>query len=96
MSVALWTDDLLGSASCGIDTNYTNLAQDLLASIDRGAVLRAIDVGGGWPMHYGQEVDPYPPAARFGEAIRGGLEASGMLQPGIEIITEPGRALVQA
>jgi len=62
--------------------------------IDRGAVLRAIDVGGGWPMHYGQEVDPYPPAARFGEAIRGGLEASGMLQPGIEIITEPGRALV--
>jgi len=62
--------------------------------IDRGARLRAIDVGGGWPMHYGQEVDAYPPAARFGEAIREGLEASGMLRPEIQIITEPGRALV--
>jgi diaminopimelate decarboxylase len=62
--------------------------------IDHGARLRAIDVGGGWPMHYGQEVDPYPPAAAFGQAIRQGLEASDMLRPGIEIITEPGRALV--
>jgi diaminopimelate decarboxylase len=62
--------------------------------VDHGARLRAIDVGGGWPMHYGQEVDPYPPAVAFGEAIRQGLEASGMLRPDIEIITEPGRALV--
>jgi diaminopimelate decarboxylase len=62
--------------------------------IDRGATLRSIDVGGGWPMHYGQEVDAYPPAATFGDAIRDGLEASGMLRPEIEIITEPGRALV--
>ena len=45
-------------------------------------------------MHYGQEVDAYPPAARFGEAIREGLEDSGMLRPEVEIITEPGRALV--
>ncbi len=62
--------------------------------LDRGAELHAIDVGGGWPMHYGQEVDPYPPAEVFGEAIREGLEASGMLRPDIEIITEPGRAIV--
>jgi diaminopimelate decarboxylase len=62
--------------------------------IQQGATLRAIDVGGGWPMHYGQEVDAYPPAATFGEAIRQGLAASGMLRPDIEIITEPGRALV--
>lgn len=62
--------------------------------IERGARLRAIDVGGGWPMHYGQEVDPYPSASAFGDAIREGLEASGMLRPGIEIVTEPGRALV--
>jgi diaminopimelate decarboxylase len=62
--------------------------------IDRGATLRAIDVGGGWPMHYGQEVDAYPPAHVFGAAIREGLEASGMLRPELEIITEPGRALV--
>jgi diaminopimelate decarboxylase len=62
--------------------------------IERGAALRAIDVGGGWPMHYGQEIDPYPPASTFGKAIREGLEAAGVLRPGIEIITEPGRALV--
>lgn len=62
--------------------------------IDRGARLRAIDVGGGWPMHYGQELDPYPSPNAFGEAIRQGLQAAGLLRPGIEIITEPGRALV--
>ena len=62
--------------------------------IDEGANLRAIDVGGGWPMHYGKEVDPYPPARVFGEAIREGLEAAKVLRPEIEIITEPGRALV--
>jgi diaminopimelate decarboxylase len=62
--------------------------------IDQGATLHAIDVGGGWPMHYGQEVDAYPPPDTFGRAIREGLEDSGMLRPEIEIITEPGRALV--
>jgi diaminopimelate decarboxylase len=62
--------------------------------IEQGASLRAIDVGGGWPMHYGQEVDRFPPAETFGKAIREGLQAAGMLRPGIEIITEPGRALV--
>ena len=62
--------------------------------IEKGARLRAVDVGGGWPMHYGQEVDPYPAASAFGNAIREGLEAADMLRPGIEIITEPGRALV--
>jgi diaminopimelate decarboxylase len=62
--------------------------------VEQGATLRAIDVGGGWPMHYGQEVDAYPPTAAFGDAIRQGLEASGVLRPEIQIITEPGRALV--
>ena len=62
--------------------------------LDRGAKLRAIDIGGGWPMHYGQEVDPYPPPTVFGEAIREGLEAAGMLRRDIEVITEPGRAIV--
>jgi diaminopimelate decarboxylase len=62
--------------------------------LDRNAKLRSIDVGGGWPMHYGQEVDPYPPTKAFGDAIREGLEAAGMLQPDIEIVTEPGRAIV--
>jgi diaminopimelate decarboxylase len=62
--------------------------------LDQGARLRAIDVGGGWPMHYGQEEDPYPAPEAFGQAIREGLEASGILESGIEIITEPGRAIV--
>lgn len=62
--------------------------------IAAGATLRAIDVGGGWPMHYGHETDPYPSPLAFGDAIRSGLEASGMLRPDIRIITEPGRALV--
>lgn len=62
--------------------------------MEQGARLRAIDVGGGWPMHYGQEEDPYPPAQAFGDAIRQGLESADVLRPDIEIITEPGRALV--
>jgi diaminopimelate decarboxylase len=62
--------------------------------VDEGAELRALDVGGGWPMHYGNEERPYPPAQAFGDAIRDGLEAAGMLRPDIEIVTEPGRALV--
>ncbi len=62
--------------------------------VEAGAPLRTVDVGGGWPMHYGQEVDPYPSPAAFGDAIREGLETSGMLRPDIEIITEPGRAIV--
>jgi diaminopimelate decarboxylase len=45
-------------------------------------------------MHYGQEDDPYPPAQAFGDAIRDGLDSAGMLRPDIEIVTEPGRALV--
>ena len=62
--------------------------------LEQGAPLRAIDVGGGWPMHYGKEVDPYPPARVFGDAIAEGLRAADVLRPDIEIITEPGRALV--
>lgn len=45
-------------------------------------------------MHYGREQDPYPPARAFGDAIREGLEAADVLRPEIEIITEPGRAIV--
>ena len=68
-----------------------NFAQTCLA---QGAPLRAVDVGGGWPLPYGNEENPYPPHEAFGEAIRAGLEQSGMLRPDIEIVTEPGRAIV--
>jgi diaminopimelate decarboxylase len=68
-----------------------NFAQTCLA---QGAPLRALDVGGGWPLPYGNEEKPYPPHQAFGDAIREGLEQSGMLRPDIEIVTEPGRAIV--
>lgn len=62
--------------------------------IDEGAELRAIDVGGGWSLSYGHEKLPYPPPEAYGAAIREGLEASGALSLGLDVITEPGRFLV--
>ncbi len=57
-----------------------------------GASLRSLDVGGGWPMHYGCEAAPYPPPLEFGRAIAAGLRQSGATE--FDLITEPGRALV--
>ena len=56
--------------------------------------MRAIDVGGGWSLDYGHEDTPYPPPEAYGAAIRDGLESSGALALGLEIVTEPGRSLV--
>ncbi|MFT5218990.1 MAG: hypothetical protein ACI87H_001126 [Gammaproteobacteria bacterium] len=39
MTVAMWTDDTANSGSWGIDTNYNNPAQSLLASVERSGVL---------------------------------------------------------
>ena len=39
MNIAMWTDDVLGSASCGIDPNYDYASVSLDASIDRNGVL---------------------------------------------------------
>jgi diaminopimelate decarboxylase len=57
-----------------------------------GAALTSIDVGGGWPVAYGHETKPYPPAREFAAAIRRGLEASETTD--LDVLTEPGRALV--
>lgn len=57
-----------------------------------GAPITSLDVGGGWPLAYGHEETPYPPAAAFAAAIRAGLEASGTTD--LDLVTEPGRALV--
>lgn len=61
---------------------------------EAGAPIRSIDVGGGWPMAYGDEKAPYPPHSVFGDAIRAGLAEGGATDLDLEVITEPGRALV--
>jgi diaminopimelate decarboxylase len=62
--------------------------------LDAGHPLSFIDVGGGWPIRYGDETADFPTAAAFGEAIRRGLEASGLGTDTLELLTEPGRYLV--
>ncbi|MCB9592041.1 MAG: diaminopimelate decarboxylase [Sandaracinaceae bacterium] len=59
-----------------------------------GAQLRSIDAGGGWPIRYGDEELDYAPWAAFGAAITAGLRTSGADALGLELIVEPGRALV--
>lgn len=62
--------------------------------IEKGARFESLDVGGGWPLAYGDEREAYPPPSAFGDAIRRGLEASGVLRHNLLILTEPGRSLV--
>lgn len=59
-----------------------------------GANVRTLDAGGGFPIPYGNEEAPYPKPAAFGEAIRQGLADAGATDAGLEIVVEPGRALV--
>lgn len=62
--------------------------------VEAGAPLRSIDVGGGWPIAYGDEDHAPADWAVFGEAIREGLRESGAAALELETIVEPGRALV--
>lgn len=62
--------------------------------LDRGVPLRSIDVGGGWSLTYGHEEHPYPALAEYGRAIEEGLRETGVLDRGLVVTTEPGRALV--
>ncbi|MDH5493881.1 MAG: diaminopimelate decarboxylase, partial [Myxococcales bacterium] len=62
--------------------------------LEAGATLRSVDVGGGWPMPYGDEARPFPSEQALGEAIQRGLRAADLDEFGLEVITEPGRALV--
>jgi diaminopimelate decarboxylase len=59
-----------------------------------GAPIRSLDAGGGWPIGYGHETDAFPSPALFGEALRAGLIEGGAAELGLEILVEPGRALV--
>ncbi len=64
-----------------------------------GHAVRMLDVGGGWPIAYGDEDAAFPSYARIGESIRAGLSRAGMLvdralADGVLLTIEPGRALV--
>ncbi|MDQ3036692.1 MAG: diaminopimelate decarboxylase [Myxococcota bacterium] len=61
---------------------------------DAGAPIRAIDAGGGWPIHYGDEDVPFAPWEAFGEAIRRGIVRGGAAELDLDVVVEPGRALV--
>lgn len=93
VGVACHIGSQLGSAT-PLEEAVTLLGRFALTCRDLGAPIREIDVGGGWPLDYGHEAVPYPGADVFGQAIRRGLEASGALALGAELITEPGRSLV--
>lgn len=75
-----------------LEEAVTLLGQFALECRRAGAPITSIDVGGGWPLAYGHESRPYPSAREFAAAIRRGLEASETLD--LEVVTEPGRALV--
>lgn len=62
--------------------------------VEAGAPLRSIDAGGGWPIRYGDEDDEHPPWPEIGQAVRDGLARSGADALGLELIVEPGRALI--
>jgi diaminopimelate decarboxylase len=59
-----------------------------------GAPLRTLDAGGGWPIAYGHEEREPESHASFGKAIRAALVRAGADELGLELIVEPGRAVV--
>lgn len=58
-----------------------------------GAPITRIDVGGGWPVAYGDEDEAFPPFSALGAAIGRGL-ALAHAPPDMALVVEPGRALV--
>lgn len=69
-------------------------ASFVLECIDAGALVQAIDAGGGWPVRYGDEKSPHAPRAHFGEAIREGIRRAGAAELELEVVVELGRTLV--
>lgn len=70
------------------------LGRFALECVAAGAELRSIDAGGGFPIAYGDEELGYAPWSDFGAAITEGLARSDAHELGLELIVEPGRALV--
>jgi diaminopimelate decarboxylase len=84
---------LIGATSAVRDAVHAvaQLAREMKA---QGAPLRTLDAGGGWPIAYGSEDRDPEPYAAFGQAIRDGLSAAGADALGLDVLVEPGRALV--
>lgn len=91
--VACHIGSQLGSAAPMADA-VAILAAFAVECARAGARLRTIDVGGGWPIRYGDEDREPPPWRAFGAAIAEGLARGGASAYGLELIVEPGRALV--
>lgn len=71
----------------------------LLACRALGLSPSLLDVGGGWPIAYGDEDAAFPSHAQLAGAIREGLARADLLKgealsPGLVLTIEPGRALV--
>lgn len=72
------------SALCG-------LAEEFL---EAGVELSMIDVGGGWPMSYGDEKEPFPSRRFYGDAVVRALSRASERVRKLEVWAELGRALV--
>lgn len=91
--VACHIGSQLGSAAPMADA-VAILASFAVECAQAGATIRTIDVGGGWPIRYGDEEEALPPWNAFGHAIEEGLARGGAGSLDFELIVEPGRALV--
>lgn len=72
----------------------TRVARFAQECIEAGAPLRMLDLGGGWPVAYGDETQPLPSLASYGDALRQGLMEAGAMSLGLELWVELGRCLV--
>ncbi len=59
-----------------------------------GHRLTSVDIGGGWPIAYGDEARSYPEPAVYGAAALSGLRRSGLDLSDLTVLVEPGRSLV--
>ncbi|MEZ4255459.1 MAG: diaminopimelate decarboxylase [Polyangiales bacterium] len=59
-----------------------------------GHPMASIDTGGGWPIPYGNEQAPHPPAEEFGAALERGLGDGGVTPSEVHLVVEPGRYLI--
>jgi diaminopimelate decarboxylase len=74
-------------------------ARFLREALDAGHAPTLLDVGGGWPITYGDEDEAFPPHSAIGAAIEQGLGdadalVGSMLIGNVTLGVEPGRALV--